>query len=567
MAWYRDGIIWFAHRQELANEAPNLKIGALCFQTEQPDAIPALRGHLRFEVIVETRRLGPFDGEVVHKAGQLVGLQVAADVASALRRLADQLTGVAPGPQESGTFPIVSANDSTPGAAARDPGHAPADRTPTGAVERLSAPTGAVEVASGQALWSGTLDRVPPSGEFPALGAIPPLKGQLAGRLGLGALAGLVDSHPPQPPPERASLVHLMRYLAHSRARGKLTVRGEVFTKTVWFRNGVPMKVTVSPVKEDEQLGQILLKAKLVTPNKLADVMRWARTNRTQLGQAMVDSGVLDSARLNHALAHQTYRRLQDLFGWSGATFDFTAGVLPQGEHHPVSVPRLMVELAQEILRSARLEDLQVLLEPYNDRYPLLRADAAEELKLLVPDDKTRRIAHTIFDGLRPLRQAITVSVLGRPKTMRVVHLLIAGGALDLPLDPHTGGPPTAQSVQERLSAVEVQDAFQRLGVTYTADPDTLIPAYHRRMADHQPGSPAHQANPTASAKIQQLVDEAMLLLSTPSARQKYRQRIPGKEKLALFTQLVQEEHELAALMGQTERAARLKLVLEELAT
>lgn len=520
----RDGKVWIASNQELLDDQPSIEVGAMAVRSaDQP---PALREFINFQLMIAGKEHGAYDAEVVHCAGEMLGLHLSPESIAALLALCARLEVVPRGrpalPRSSQTMPALEI------------------------------------VADASALPRQTTP-------------LHDLVGTIDGKLGPGVLHDLLQP-PPSPgsdeeprPASRTSLLRLFRYLATHRGSGKLVVRSDHYEKTVWLREGVLLRVDVEPQKEDELLGQILLKARWISPQQLAGALRWGRSDGSSLGATMVRTGLIEQKKLARALAHQTYRRLRDLFDWRGARYHFELAEA-EGFQTPMTIDRLAAELALDVLRAATLANLELMLRPHVDCYPLLDINLSpDRFKLLVPEEKTRRVCEQIFDGGRALKLAIKSSVLGRQRTSRLVLYLHAAGALRLPEEPISQPLTPSQQLAERLRALAVQDPYQRLGLRYRAHPSAIDDAHRARAAAYAEGTLLYRASPSGAQKALAMLGEAQRLLSARKSRIAARKKAIGATNLAYLAQLVEEERLLAELHEDGPRARRLQQVLEEL--
>lgn len=130
----------------------------------------------------------------------------------------------------------------------------------------------------------------------------------------------------------------LLRRIADERASGGLvctapaagrgareSVDGEITTKVVFFRGGVPVHVRSNVV--DECLGQLLLRKKRIGVATLEESIRRMRERGGLQGQILVEMGALSPIDLGELLSEQVRQKLFDLFGWRRGEFRFAAGM------------------------------------------------------------------------------------------------------------------------------------------------------------------------------------------------------------------------------------------------
>ena len=130
----------------------------------------------------------------------------------------------------------------------------------------------------------------------------------------------------------------LLRRIADERASGGLvctappagrgsreSVDGEITTKVVFFRGGVPVHVRSNVV--DECLGQLLLRKKRIGMATLEESIRRMRERGGLQGQILVEMGALSPIDLGELLSEQVRQKLFDLFGWRRGEFRFALGM------------------------------------------------------------------------------------------------------------------------------------------------------------------------------------------------------------------------------------------------
>lgn len=130
----------------------------------------------------------------------------------------------------------------------------------------------------------------------------------------------------------------LLRRIADERASGGLvctmpaagrgvraSVDGEVATKVVFFRGGVPVHVRSNVV--DECLGQLLLRKKRIGLATLEESIRRMHERGGLQGQILVEMGALSPIDLGELLSEQVRQKLFDLFGWRRGEFRFARGM------------------------------------------------------------------------------------------------------------------------------------------------------------------------------------------------------------------------------------------------
>ena len=537
MTWFKDGVVWFASLKALQQLRPQIEKLALAFRTD--DEMPPLRSQLTFEAMVDGWRSEPLESEVVHVQKDMIGVQLTSQAAQSLLKMADELERSDKRDQVA-TRPVRTLTRDT------------METRAEGAAEKT------VRIAVPDSSSEPTQDEARKTTQVV-------LRGELLGLLGLGALDRLTFTRPTAPLESGTSLINLLHHIYEKSLTGRCIVRGSTHTKTIWVNRGIPLAAMVQPPIEEEQLGQLLLKANLITPHRLGEAIRFARNNQLSIGATLVQRNLIDEPTLNRTLSRQTYCRIRDIFNWERASYEFGPCELPKDGIHPVPMPVLFTEIAHELLRETNWDFVQLMIQPFLHRYPKFGSPSDMQVKYILQREKVLKVCQQIFDGRRALRQCIRASVLGPRDTTRLVIILHTTGLLKFAADPLGSESNPQQLLQTRIKMLSIEDCFQRLGLSYTAHQTKIREQLLRATDDVAPGTVLHGADSNAAEQVRNLFEEAQQFLATAESRRKYRNQVLGSANIEFLHSVVENQRAFAQLHGETERAGELADVLEEL--
>ncbi|MBI3178979.1 MAG: DUF4388 domain-containing protein [Deltaproteobacteria bacterium] len=147
--------------------------------------------------------------------------------------------------------------------------------------------------------------------------------------------------------------------LNQARAKGRLAVRDGVKRMEVHFKDGEPVMVESSSVKD--RLGERLVDRGRLEREQLKIALTAMRNAREQLGQTLLRLKVLRPQDLLAELREQQIARLVELCGWRQGFYSFVEGETYTGE--PVDLgdvlPRMVVEAMRAMTESAAHSRLQ----------------------------------------------------------------------------------------------------------------------------------------------------------------------------------------------------------------
>lgn len=135
--------------------------------------------------------------------------------------------------------------------------------------------------------------------------------------------------------PQRGNLKELgfsdlLISLQRQKATGTIVVKGTDFTKKIYIKNGDI--IFASSSLNDERLGEMLIKAGMITKNEYdlsVDILK--KTGKKQ-GAILVELGFLTPKQLFEGLKFTVKEIIYSLFGLKDVEFEFLEGVLPKDE-------------------------------------------------------------------------------------------------------------------------------------------------------------------------------------------------------------------------------------------
>jgi hypothetical protein len=229
--------------------------------------------------------------------------------------------------------------------------------------------------------------------------------------------------------------------------------------------------------------------------------------------------------------------------------------------------------LTDALLARVALDELAEHFEESIDQWPRLRGVRGLTASGLATDKATVRLVNEQLDGARTLREVLTMSPLGRMRTLRFLALLDGLGLIDF-----EDAPPEAARAQEGQDLLRAlrdrakrarEDHFAALGVHYASHPDELKPGLERIVSKYGPSTPVAAVGGEIRVLCEEIVARARAafeVLSVRAQRVTYReQRVTGLQLVAA-ADLLQSQMKLAAMRKDAAAVARLIEVLGEIA-
>lgn len=251
-----------------------------------------------------------------------------------------------------------------------------------------------------------------------------------------------------------------------------LEVARSQLAKTIVLERGSPVDCRSNLVQDT--LGGFLVAAGRLSEEECHTCLARSAATGTQMGEVLVERGLLTPVELWKALQQNLAKKLLDLFTWREGAFRLAALERPPESALKVRVPQLVVT---GITRFAPQEEVNLAVGPLVGR-PLALHPAPPlplaELRLLPGQE---RLAQALGRGAR-MDELATASGLPFDEVTRLVYALGVVGIM-VPADqlPKSAPPPAAAAIQSTGGTPVAIQPPARARVAIQPAPSTLSPA------------------------------------------------------------------------------------------
>ena len=247
------------------------------------------------------------------------------------------------------------------------------------------------------------------------------------------------------------------------------------------------------------------------------------------------------------------------------------AGEPPMGER-AVPLVEAMTQWVDLALTPVGSDPIQRAFESRLFEYPMTHsADDWGTSRLPLDRLQQRFVSDSLASG-RTLRDILSFSPLGRPRTWRTLVLLDAMGLLHFEKEPPASGRAMAQGelmdTLRRRHTQGQESHFAALAAHYASHPSELAPALERIVLRYGPASPAAQSSPEARALCEGIVTaarEAHQVLGDRARRIAYRKSVLTPTEVQGAVDLMIGQLRLALMRRLPELVQSLADVIEEL--
>lgn len=357
------------------------------------------------------------------------------------------------------------------------------------------------------------------------------------------------------------SLRDAMVGFAVEKSTGLLTVKYPDGTTRYgyWLRGG-PVGWRTEPLSEEEVLGVLLYKAEQLTKGQVAESLEVMKAQGCRQGEALVEMGVLDFAQLIRVLGKQNeyilQRVMKDRKGeW---TFHVLSRLPEQFLTPPLKVPALLFRALYSMAREMPGSELMEHVQPHMDRYLSIAPGSEHVFAELMLSKKENGFIDVVQSNSWRLREAYSVSPLGRGQTSALVWSLMELALLDMAdqEDESRAKARVAERIERKKKSLqgnhfdvlelhwvcmksEVNESYERLRTEFRTERFSGLDA--KQIADLE----------AISARI----EEAYAVLENDTGRRRYRADVIEKDAIANSAEMLGRQGEMAIMRRDRAQA------------
>ncbi|MCP4716635.1 MAG: DUF4388 domain-containing protein [Deltaproteobacteria bacterium] len=216
----------------------------------------------------------------------------------------------------------------------------------------------------------------------------------------------------------------ILQLIAQQQKSGVLHIDRNGTMAEVTFAGGRIVETRITDRKVREPLGEILLRAKQISPDALQSALAKQNDTYEALGQILLKSGVVGKEVLEKALMFQIYETFYDILQWRSGSYSFVPESVTV-EHDLSFIPALetvlldvfrMIDEWPDVLRV--ILSLETVFEH--------AAEAPEPLNW----DQDERLVYELVDGSRSVKQIAAESLLGTFLVGKTLGTLLEQGII-----------------------------------------------------------------------------------------------------------------------------------------
>jgi len=141
-------------------------------------------------------------------------------------------------------------------------------------------------------------------------------------------------------------IADILQLIGHQTKTGTLVLKSGIDEVDVLFVDGTVVFATQKARNKADLLGSLLLRAEMITEDKLQEALTEQQRSLKRLGDVLVQHNYVEAERLSQVMRLQTTETLYKLFRWKNGTYEFTQEDVDAGKSgfEPIRAESILLE-------------------------------------------------------------------------------------------------------------------------------------------------------------------------------------------------------------------------------
>src|SRR4030043_928805 len=234
------------------------------------------------------------------------------------------------------------------------------------------------------------------------------------------------------------SITEIIQLIGQQLKTGVLKIRRAKDTAEIHFVDGMIVHVYTNYRGKKDLIGEILVKAKLITDEQLERVLKIQKETLKYIGEILVELRFLTKDDVLKVISTQIYETIYDLFWWEDGNFNFDLKLVESYKKIPfaLSTEQVLLSILRMVDEWSEIE--KKIFSPHlvfkkalvSDRKP---ADAlSPQIYFKEKLDSEQELVFNLVDGTRTVEEIIARSLLGKFKTSEILNGFLEMGMMDV---------------------------------------------------------------------------------------------------------------------------------------
>jgi hypothetical protein len=234
------------------------------------------------------------------------------------------------------------------------------------------------------------------------------------------------------------SITEIIQLIGQQLKTGVLKIRREKNLAEISFVDGMIVHVYSNYRGKKDLIGEILVKAQLITEDQLERVLKVQKETLKYLGEILVELGLLTKEDVLKVITTQIYETIYELFWWEDGTFSFDLKLVESYKKVPfaLSTEQVLLNILRMVDEWSEIE--KKIFSPHLVfRKPLgteEKSGSALSPQRLMREKLTseQELIHNLIDGTRTVQEIIDRSLLGKFNASEILLNLMEMGFIEV---------------------------------------------------------------------------------------------------------------------------------------
>ena len=234
------------------------------------------------------------------------------------------------------------------------------------------------------------------------------------------------------------SITEIIQLIGQQLKTGVLTIRRGKKLVEIYFVDGMIVHVYSNFRGKKDLIGEILVKAKIITEEQLDRVLRIQKDTFKYLGEILVELRLLTKDDVLKVISTQIYETIYDLFWWEDGIFNFDLKLVESYKKIPfaLSTEQVLLSILRMVDEWSEIE--KKIFSPHLVFRKALGSDA-RSTDVLSPQSyfkekltSEQELILNLVDGSRTVEEIIDRSLLGKFNTSEILNSRLELGLIDV---------------------------------------------------------------------------------------------------------------------------------------
>ncbi len=233
------------------------------------------------------------------------------------------------------------------------------------------------------------------------------------------------------------SITEIVQLIGQQLKTGVLRIRRGKKIVEIYFVDGMIVHVFSNYRGKKDLIGEILVKAKLISEEQLDRVLRIQKGTLKYLGEILVELQLLTKDDVLKVITTQVYETIYDLFWWEDGIFNFDLKLVESYKKIPfaLSTEQVLLNILRMVDEWAEIEKKIssphiVFKKTFSDRRAAEAVTSQSYWKEKLTSEQ--ELVYQLVDGERTAEEVIDRSLLGRFNTSEILSHLLEMGLIEV---------------------------------------------------------------------------------------------------------------------------------------